>query len=117
MRKPKIGIVGKGFVGSAVLHGFSPAVGCDSETRVFDKDPMKIQKVNLVPVFKSLSRRFHPHTAFDRMLNYKKHRTQDVTVKAENFNDKPYVHARHFSFGCSHLVPLCVVDGALVLED
>jgi UDPglucose 6-dehydrogenase len=39
--KPKIGIVGKGFVGSAVQHGFSPNVGCDAEVRVYDKDPSK----------------------------------------------------------------------------
>ena len=38
MDKPKIGIVGKGFVGSAVQHGFSPNVGCDAEVRVYDKD-------------------------------------------------------------------------------
>lgn len=41
MGKPKIGIVGKGFVGSAVQHGFSPNVGCDAEVRVYDKDPSK----------------------------------------------------------------------------
>jgi len=37
----KIGIVGKGFVGSAVQFGFSPNVGCDAEVRIYDKDPDK----------------------------------------------------------------------------
>ncbi len=37
----KIGIVGRGFVGSAVEFGFSPNVGCDAEVRVYDKDPEK----------------------------------------------------------------------------
>tara|TARA_Y100000401_G_scaffold116549_1_gene122599 strand:- start:572 stop:1426 length:855 start_codon:yes stop_codon:yes gene_type:complete len=37
----KIGIVGRGFVGSAVEFGFSPNVGCDAEVRVHDKDPNK----------------------------------------------------------------------------
>jgi len=37
----KIGIVGKGFVGSAVQNGFSPNVGCDTEVRVFDVDPTR----------------------------------------------------------------------------
>lgn len=41
MNKVKIGIVGKGFVGTAVQHGFSPNVGCDAEVRVYDKDPSK----------------------------------------------------------------------------
>ena len=41
MNKPKIGIIGKGFVGSAVQHGFSPNVGCDAEVRVYDKDPSR----------------------------------------------------------------------------
>ena len=35
----KIGIVGRGFVGSAVEFGFSPNVGCDADVRVYDKDP------------------------------------------------------------------------------
>ena len=39
----KIGIVGKGFVGSAVQFGFSPNTGCDAEVRVYDKDPNKSQ--------------------------------------------------------------------------
>ena len=43
MNKPKIGIIGKGFVGSAVMHGFSPAVGCDAYTKVYDVDPLKSQ--------------------------------------------------------------------------
>tara|TARA_R110000824_G_scaffold326108_1_gene513076 strand:+ start:1650 stop:2528 length:879 start_codon:yes stop_codon:yes gene_type:complete len=37
----KIGIIGNGFVGSAVRYGFSPNTGCDAEIRVHDKDPSK----------------------------------------------------------------------------
>ncbi len=37
----RIGIVGKGFVGSAVQFGFSPSVGVDAEVKVYDKDPNK----------------------------------------------------------------------------
>ena len=37
----KIGIVGKGFVGSAVENGFSPNTGCDAEVRVYDKNPSR----------------------------------------------------------------------------
>ena len=37
----KIGIVGRGFVGSAVEFGFSAQTGCDAELRVYDKDPLK----------------------------------------------------------------------------
>lgn len=36
-----IGVVGKGFVGSAVAHGFSPAVGYNANVLVYDKDPLK----------------------------------------------------------------------------
>ena len=39
----KIGIIGKGFVGSAVQFGFSPNTGCDAEVRVYDKDPNRSQ--------------------------------------------------------------------------
>ena len=39
--KQKIGIIGRGFVGSAVEFGFSPNTGCDAELRVYDKDPSK----------------------------------------------------------------------------
>lgn len=37
----RIGIIGKGFVGSAVQFGFSPSVGVDAEIKVYDKDPNK----------------------------------------------------------------------------
>ena len=37
----KIGIIGRGFVGSAVAQGFSQAVGYNAEIRIFDKDPLK----------------------------------------------------------------------------
>jgi len=37
----KIGIVGKGFVGSAVEFGFSPQTGCDAEVKIYDKDKTK----------------------------------------------------------------------------
>ena len=39
--KLKIGIVGRGFVGSAVEFGFSAQTGCDAKVRVYDKDPLK----------------------------------------------------------------------------
>ena len=37
----KIGIIGKGFVGSAVQFGFSPNTGCDADVKTYDKDPNK----------------------------------------------------------------------------
>tara|TARA_Y100001935_G_scaffold225573_1_gene202738 strand:- start:2220 stop:3083 length:864 start_codon:yes stop_codon:yes gene_type:complete len=37
----KIGIIGFGFVGSAVRFGFSPNTGYDAEIKVFDKDKNK----------------------------------------------------------------------------
>ena len=37
----KIGIIGRGFVGSAVEFGFSAQTGCDTELRVNDKEPTK----------------------------------------------------------------------------
>lgn len=36
-----IGIVGRGFVGSAVEFGFSAQTGCDAIVRIYDKDPLK----------------------------------------------------------------------------
>jgi nucleotide sugar dehydrogenase len=35
----KIGIIGKGFVGGAVMFGFSANTGCDAEVKVYDKNP------------------------------------------------------------------------------
>ena len=35
---PKIGIIGKGFVGSAVAHGFSAACGYNAQIKIYDKD-------------------------------------------------------------------------------
>ena len=37
----KIGIIGRGFVGSAVVFGFSAQTGCDAEVRIFDKHSSK----------------------------------------------------------------------------
>jgi len=37
----KIGIIGKGFVGSAVEYGFSAQTGCDAEVKIYDKDITK----------------------------------------------------------------------------
>lgn len=42
MKKINIGIVGFGFVGSAVAFGFSPQTGCDfTKIRIYDKDKKK----------------------------------------------------------------------------
>ena len=41
MNMKKIGIVGRGFVGSAVEFGFSAQTGCDAQIKVYDKDPAK----------------------------------------------------------------------------
>ena len=38
----KIGIIGNGFVGSSVAHGFSSNTGCDVEdVKIYDKDSSK----------------------------------------------------------------------------
>ena len=37
----KIGIVGFGFVGSAVEFGFSAQTGCDAKIKIYDNDPSK----------------------------------------------------------------------------
>ena len=37
----RIGIVGRGFVGSAVEFGFSAQTNCDAIVKVYDKDPLK----------------------------------------------------------------------------
>lgn len=37
----KIGIIGKGFVGSAVAHGFSSNVGYEADIRIYDKEKSK----------------------------------------------------------------------------
>ena len=36
-----IGIIGRGFVGSAVANGFSATTGFDSNLRIYDKDPSR----------------------------------------------------------------------------
>jgi len=41
MSKYKIGIIGRGFVGSAVAHGFSQSTGYDAKILVHDKDASK----------------------------------------------------------------------------
>ena len=41
--KYSIGIIGHGFVGSAVSFGFSANTGCDAVVRIYDKDPSKSQ--------------------------------------------------------------------------
>ena len=38
---PKIGIIGRCFVGNAVFEGFSKNGNLSAELRVFDKDPSK----------------------------------------------------------------------------
>tara|TARA_B100000427_G_scaffold287517_1_gene262186 strand:- start:16482 stop:17342 length:861 start_codon:yes stop_codon:yes gene_type:complete len=42
-KKYIIGIIGKGFVGTAVAHGFSQGVGYDADILIHDKDPSKSQ--------------------------------------------------------------------------
>ena len=37
----KIGIIGRGFVGTAVEYGFSAQTGCDAELRSYDIDPSR----------------------------------------------------------------------------
>ena len=41
MAKYNIGIIGKGFVGSAVAHGFSASTGYDAKVFIYDKIPSK----------------------------------------------------------------------------
>ena len=38
---PRIGIIGKGFVGSAVAQGFSSQTGYDADLKIYDRDPSR----------------------------------------------------------------------------
>ena len=42
-KKISIGIIGKGFVGTAVAHGFSSQTGYGAEIRIYDKNKEKTQ--------------------------------------------------------------------------
>ncbi|MEL1234491.1 MAG: hypothetical protein VW667_11345 [Candidatus Neomarinimicrobiota bacterium] len=42
-KKVSIGIIGKGFVGTAVAHGFSSQTGYGADIRIYDKNPDKSQ--------------------------------------------------------------------------
>lgn len=42
-KTPSIGIIGKGFVGTAVAHGFSHQTGYKADIRIYDVDPNKSQ--------------------------------------------------------------------------
>ena len=41
MNKVKIGIIGRGFVGSAVANGFSPNTGFTADLKIYDTDPSR----------------------------------------------------------------------------
>ena len=41
MKNNKIGIIGRGFVGSAVAYGFSEQTGYSTEIRIYDIDPVR----------------------------------------------------------------------------
>ena len=40
-KKVSIGIIGKGFVGTAVAHGFSHQTGYGADIRIYDSNPEK----------------------------------------------------------------------------
>ena len=42
----RIGIIGRGFVGSAVAHGFSPGVAYDSEIKIYGRFGKKMFESN-----------------------------------------------------------------------
>jgi hypothetical protein len=42
---PKIGVIGKGFVGSAVAHGFSDACGYNAQIKIYEKGSFKISEI------------------------------------------------------------------------
>mgnify|MGYP001277503591 CR=1 FL=1 len=39
----RIGVIGKGFVGTAVSHGFSHQTGYGADIKIYDKNPVKSQ--------------------------------------------------------------------------
>ena len=55
MSKVKIGIIGRGFVGSAVANGFSSNTGFASDLKIYDK-PDQIEKTARCLLYKSLRR-------------------------------------------------------------
>ena len=89
----KIGVVGKGFVGSAVAHGFSESVGYRAEIRVFDKDPKLSQNTledlvkNSEIVFISVPTPSNPDGSISTNILYDCiERINDVANKTKNYD-------------------------------
>ena len=43
----KIGVIGRGFVGSAVEFGFSAQCGCSAQLKSYDIDPRKLSLIHI----------------------------------------------------------------------
>ena len=60
----KIGIIGRGFVGSAVEFGFSEQTGCDAIVKVYDKNTKFMHARKSIRLFFCIYRDFNPTSPY-----------------------------------------------------